>query len=41
MAQCFHMMYEMSGIDNLWKCFVQDHLVYMLLDDDPNRDQSM
>jgi hypothetical protein len=35
------MMYEMSRIDNLQKCFVQDHLMYVLPDDDFSMDQNM
>lgn len=31
------MMHEMAGIDRLQKCFIEEHLVYMPHDEDPNR----
>jgi hypothetical protein len=40
-AHFFHMMYEMSEFYNLYNCFIQDHLVYILPDEHPNRDRNM
>jgi hypothetical protein len=32
------MMHEMAGIYSLQKCFIEEHLVYMPHEEEPNRD---